>query len=56
MSYDFHITFETEAEFIASLREQTEKNYAFSFLPGSKYPLHVILKRTNDRLVVPEVV
>ena len=49
------MTFKTQAEFIAFLREQAENNLAFSFKPGSGYPLTVTLKRTPDRLIITEV-
>jgi len=55
MTYTFEITFENQGEFIAFLREQSESNFAFSFKPGSGYPLKVALKRTPDRLIITEV-
>jgi hypothetical protein len=39
------MTFQTQEEFVAFLRVQTENAFAFSFKPGSGYPLTVELKR-----------
>jgi hypothetical protein len=49
------VTFQNQEEFVTFLREQTENAYAFSFKPGSGYPLTVELKRTKDRLIITEV-
>ena len=49
------MTFETQEEFIAFLRQQTVPNYAYSFLPGSKYPLQMTVTKTKDRLIMTEV-
>jgi hypothetical protein len=49
------VTFQTESEFIAWLREQPENNYSYSFLPGSKYPLSVQIERKPDRVILKEI-
>ncbi len=49
------MTFETQAEFVAFLREQTATNYAYSFLPESTYPLSMTVTKNQDRLIVKEI-
>jgi hypothetical protein len=47
--------FERENQFIAWLKQQPEPGPAFSFLPGSRYPLNISVERKPNRLIVTEV-
>lgn len=49
------MTFQTEDEFVSWIQEQPERNYSYSFKPGSSYPLTVQIERKPDRIILKEI-